>query len=370
MIEVAGRLVLDEEVVGGRLGIADGVIVAVEPAAVPPDAPFISPGLCDVHVHGFGGYDAMAGPEQLDGMARALARRGVTSFLPTGVTAPLDALARFGEQVREWRPRAPADGAQPLGLNLEGPFLAPERRGAHDPTHLRAPADADFPTLFAPMLPDLRLITVAPEVAGAPAMIRWLAERGVVVSAGHSAATLAQARAGYAAGARSTTHLFNAMSGVDHRSPGLAVAALTTDEAYVELIADRHHVDAALWPIILRTKPPDRLLLVSDGTLLGGTDVRRATLGGLEVAVADGRAALVAGGALAGSLIALDEAVRHLVAEGVPLWRAVAAATRNPLALLGVTDCGRLAVGQRADVIELDAALGVQRVMIAGEWLA
>jgi N-acetylglucosamine-6-phosphate deacetylase len=175
---------------------------------------------------------------------------------------------------------------------------------------------------------------------------------------------------GYAAGARSTTHLFNAMSGVDHRSPGLAVAALTTDEAYVELIADRHHVDAALWPIILRTKPPDRLLLVSDGTLLGGTDVRRATLGGLEVAVADGRAALVAGGALAGSLIALDEAVRHLVAEGVPLWRAVAAATRNPLALLGVTDRGRLAVGQRADVIELDAALGVQRVMIAGEWLA
>lgn len=220
------------------------------------------------------------------------------------------------------------------------------------------------------MLPDLRLITVAPEVAGAPAMIRWLAERGVVVSAGHSAATLAQARAGYAAGARSTTHLFNAMSGVDHRSPGLAVAALTTDEAYVELIADRHHVDAALWPIILRTKPPDRLLLVSDGTLLGGTDVRRATLGGLEVAVADGRAALVAGGALAGSLIALDEAVRNLVAEGVPLWRAVAAATRNPLALLGVTDRGRLAVGQRADVIELDAALGVQRVMIAGEWLA
>ncbi len=374
MSEVRGRLVLHDEIVEGTLLVQDGLITGVERGPVGENAPLIAPGFCDVHVHGFGGFDAMGGgsptDEQLNGMARALARRGVTAFLPTGVTAPLGDVARFGESVREWLPRAAADGARPLGLNLEGPFLSVTKRGAHDPTHLRAPADVDYAGLLEAMLPDLRLITVAPEIPGALELTAWLVERGVVVSAGHSAATLAQSRAAYAAGARSTTHLFNAMSGIDHRAPGLAVAALTDDEAYVELIADGHHVDRALWPIILRTKPADRLLLVSDGISIAGTDTRRATIGGLDLEVVDGRTRLISGGGLAGSLIALDDAVRNLVAEGVPLPRAVAAASRNPLALLGVTDRGQLAAGQRADIVDLDANLNVRRVMLGGEWLA
>ena len=189
-------------------------------------------------------------------MARALLRRGVTSFLPTAVTAPLAELGSFAEAVREWMPSAPDDGAQPLGFNLEGPFLAEARRGAHDPAHLRLPADvaaADLEGLVA----GLRVITVAPELAGAVDLIAWLRDRGVAVSLGHSAATVDQARAGYAAGANSTTHLFNAMSGVDHRAPGLAVAALLDDEVYVELIADGIHVDPQLWPMITRLKPAD-----------------------------------------------------------------------------------------------------------------
>jgi N-acetylglucosamine-6-phosphate deacetylase len=367
---VAGRLVLEDEVVDGRLRIEDGLVSRVEPGPVEARAPFISPGFCDVHVHGFGGFSAMRGQGELDGMARALARRGVTSFLPTGVTAPLDELRRFAEDVRGWLAAAPADGAQPLGLNLEGPFLAAERRGAHDARHLRAPADVDFEGLLTPMLPDLRLITVAPELRGALDLTAWLAGHGVVVSLGHSTATLAQARAGYSAGARSTTHLFNAMTGVDHRAPGLAVAALTDDDAYAELIADGHHVDRALWPMIRRLKPVERLLLVSDAVSIAGTDVRRALLGGLEVEVVDGRTALVGSGALAGSLIALDAAVRNLVEAGASLPAAVAAAAANPLALLGVTDRGRLAPGQRADLVELDADLHVQRVMVGGRWLA
>ena len=160
------------------------------------------------------------------------------------------------------------------------------------------------------------------------------------------------------------------MSGVDHHAPGVAVAALTDDAVYVELIADRHHVHPALWPIIGRSKPADRLLLVSDGTSLAGTGARQAVLGGLAVEVTGDRATLVATGGLAGSLIALDSAVRNLAAEGVPLPAAVAAGSRNPLALLGVTDRGRLAVGQRADLVELDEELNVRRVMLAGEWVA
>ena len=331
------------------------------------DDPYLAPGFVDVHVHGWGGHDAMGGRDALDGMARRLLRRGVTSFLPTAVTAPLPTLVEFAERVRAWRPDAPADGAEPLGFNLEGPFLAPDRRGAHDPTLLRVPADVPRATL-EPLLDGLRLVTVAPELPGAIELIGWLHDRGVAVSIGHSAATLEEAQAGYAAGATSTTHLFNAMSGVDHRAPGVAVAALLEDRAYVELIADGIHVHPALWSLIARSKPDDRLLLVSDAIALAGTGDGRGRIGGLEVEVRDGRVTLAGTTTLAGSVLALDVAVRNLVAAGFALPAAVAAASRNPLALLGITDRGRLAVGQRADLVELDAALRVRRVMRGGTW--
>jgi N-acetylglucosamine-6-phosphate deacetylase len=364
---VEGQLVLDDRVVPGRIVIEDGRIVEVETLTAGALGPIISPGFVDVHVHGGGGHDAMAGRQSLDGMARHLLRRGVTSFLPTAVTAPLPELARFAQQVRAWQPGASSDGAESLGFNLEGPFLAPERRGAHDPAHLRTPAEVDRGDL-EPLLEGLRLTTIAPELPGATALIAWLRERGVAISMGHSAASLDQARAGFDAGGTSTTHLFNAMSGVDHHQPGLAVAALGLDTAYVELIADGEHVHPSLWPIITRTKPADRLMLVSDAISLAGMGDGRAKLGGLEVEVVGQRVTLVGTTTLAGSVIALDAAVQNLVGSGVPLPEAIAAATRNPLAMLGLTDRGRIAAGQRADLVELDDRMRVRRVMRSGTW--
>jgi len=366
-VVVEGRLVLEDRVAAGRLRLEDGLIAEVElddgsQRDGDEALPYIAPGFVDVHVHGGGGFDAMGGPKALDGMARHLRRHGVTSFLPTAVTAPLDSLERFADDVRAWMPRAPEDGAQPLGFNLEGPFLAPERRGAHDPRHLRTPAEVDR-ELLQPLMEGLRLITVAPELPGALELIGWLRERGVAVSLGHSTATLDQARAGYAAGASSTTHLFNAMTGVDHRAPGLAVAALEDDTVFVELVADGEHVHRSLWPMIARTKPVDRLMLVSDALAVAGTTGGRGTLGGLDVEVTGDRATLAGTTTLAGSVIALDVAVRNLVAAGVTLPAAIAAAARNPLDLLGITDRGRLKVGQRADLVELTPELRVQRVL-------
>ncbi len=311
----------------------------------------------------------MGGPAALDGMARSLLRHGVTSFLPTAVTAPLDALGRFAQDVRDWTPRAPSDGAEPLGFNLEGPFLAGSRHGAHDPALLREPADVVAPRDLEPLLAGLRLLTLAPELRGALELTRRLRDRGTAVSIGHSEATLDQARAGYAAGATSTTHLFNAMSGLDHRAPGVALAALLEDDAFVELIADGIHVDPALWELITRLKPADRLVLVSDAISLAGTGDGHGRIGGLEVEVVGDRATLAGTTTLAGSVIALDTAVRNLVAQGTPLPAAVAAASRNPLALLGVSDRGRIAVGRRADLVELDDDLRVRRVMRGGEWV-
>ena len=223
--------------------------------------------------------------------------------------------------------------------------------------------------MLEPLVDGLRLLTVAPELEGATDLIGWLHGQGVAVSIGHSAAGADEAWAAFEAGARSTTHLFNAMTGVDHRSPGVAVAGLLDDDAYVELIADGIHVHPAVWPIITRLKPSDRLLLVSDALAVAGTTEGRGRIGDLEIELRDGRATLAGTSTLAGSVIALDSAVQNLAAAGVPLPEAVAAASRNPLELLGVTDRGRLAEGQRADLVELDEDLSVLRVMRGGTWL-
>jgi N-acetylglucosamine-6-phosphate deacetylase len=370
-IVVAGRLVLEDRVAPGRIIVREGRIAEVESSGTGGGTgaalPYVVPGFVDVHVHGRGGHDALGPEGALDGMARALLRHGVTSFLPTAVTAPLAELAAFAERVRRWIPAAPDDGAGPLGFNLEGPFINPARKGAQNPAHIRVPAEVSTAEL-EPLVDALRITTIAPEVPGALDLIRWLRARGVAASLGHSSATFAEGRAGYAAGARTTTHLFNAMTGIDHRAPGLALAALLEDDAYVELIADGHHVTESVWPLILRAKPADRLLLVSDGVALGGTAARSGTLGGLEVVIDGDRCVLAQGGNLAGSVIALDTAVRNLARSGVPLPRAVAAATREPLALLGVTDRGRLEPGLRADLVELDDDLRVRRVMRGGRW--
>jgi N-acetylglucosamine-6-phosphate deacetylase len=365
---VEGRLVLDDRVAHGRVAIEDAVIVSVEVDDRPNDAAqYIVPGFVDVHVHGWGGHDAMGGREALDGMARALLRRGVTSFLPTGYTQPWQKIVDFANTARAWSVDAPDDGADPLGFNLEGPFVAPARKGAHEPSLLRTPAEIGLDAVDA-VLEGCRVMTVAPELPGALELIARLRERGVAASMGHSAATLEEAQAGYAAGGTTTTHLFNAMSGVDHHSPGLAVAALTDDDVYVELIPDGHHVNESIWPIITRTKPVDRLMLISDAIPLAGMGDGRARIGGLEVEVVGGRVTLVGTTTLAGSVIALDSAVRNLARSGVPLPAAVAAASRNPLAMLGISDRGEIAVGQRADLVELDEDLRVRRVMRAGVW--
>jgi N-acetylglucosamine-6-phosphate deacetylase len=370
--EIRGRLVLEDRVEVGRLVVDDGVIASVDledTGAPSSDLPSIAPGFVDVHVHGWGGHSAMGSTEELDGMARALLRRGVTSFLPTAWSTPIAELQAFADRVRAWIPHAPEDGAEPLGFNLEGPFISHGKKGAHNPQFIRNPADVPWSEI-EPLVEGLRLTTIAPEIPGGLDLIEKLHGLGVRISIGHSAADVDGALAGYDAGGTSTTHLFNGMTGVEHRSPGVAVASLIRDEAYVELIADGQHVHPSLWPIIWRTKPADRLMLVSDALSMAGMGDGRVVLGALEIEVKGNRVTLADGsGTLAGSVIALDTAVRNLVREGAKLPAAVAAASRNPLEMLGVSDRGRLVPGQRADLVELGPDLDVRRVMRAGRWI-
>jgi N-acetylglucosamine-6-phosphate deacetylase len=362
-----GRAVLEDRVVGARVEVAGGLIEAIEEDESAASGPLLAPGFVDVHVHGWGGHDAMGDEAALDGMARALLRHGVTSFVPAAVTSPLDLLAAFADRVRRWSPAVPEDGAEPLGFNIEGPCISPEKKGAQNEAFIQLPSAIDRADL-EPMLDGLRIMTVAPERDGALDLVRWLTGAGVHVSLGHSNATAEEAARGHAAGARTTTHLFNAMSGVDNHRPGLAVAALTNDDVFVELVADGLHVERSVWPIILRAKPAGRLVLVSDAIGLAGTGDGRMRIGELEVEVRNGECRLVSDGRLAGSVIALDTAVRNLAISGVPLPMAVHAASRNPLELLGVADRGSLAPGQRADLVEMDDELRLLRVMKAGRW--
>jgi N-acetylglucosamine-6-phosphate deacetylase len=279
----------------------------------------------------------------------------------------MEDLFTFAQSVRSWMPDPPPDGAQPLGFNIEGPFIADAKRGAHNPALIHTRLDVDLDSL-EPLAEGMRIMTVAPEIPGGLALIEWLRDRGVAVSLGHSAATVDEARAGYAAGGRTTTHLFNGMSGVDHRHPGLAVAALTDDAAHVELIADGQHVHPAVWGLITRAKPRSRLVLVSDALAFAGTGTGRAVLSGMEIEIHEDRCTLVGTGTLAGSVIALDTAVRNVIREGLDVPAAAAASSRNALELLGVHDRGVLAPGMLADVVVLDASFGVRNVMRGGVW--
>jgi len=363
---IAGRLVLNDRVRPGRIRIEDGVIATIE-ADDDAAGPWVIPGLVDIHIHGCGGFDSLGGLESLEGMSRFLVNRGVTSFLPTAVSSSVDSLVRFAHSVREWMQRQPPDVAQVIGFNLEGPFISHTRRGAHNPDHLREPSQVPWDQIEV-LLEDLRVITIAPELPGSLDLIHRVAGRGVTVSLGHSDATSEQAVAGYRAGARAATHLFNAMSAIDHHAPGLASVALGDDGVYVELIADGHHVDPGLWKVVWRTKPADKLVLVSDSISPAGTSQSRFELGGVPVEIRNDQAVLL-GGHLAGSMISLDSAVSNITHAGLALPRAVAAASENAARLVRVNDRGRLATGMRADLALLDDGFRVTRAMVAGRWV-
>ncbi len=329
----------------------------------------LAPGFVDIHIHGAGGAAVMEGPEAIRHVARTLAVRGVTSFLPTAVSAPLDQLAAFVRDVAGVMAEPDDDGATILGANLEGPALDPAHAGAHDRTALVDPAvvTAAFrrdPAAWAAV----RIVTLAPERPGGLDLVRLLTKRGVVASVGHSGASFREAIAAYDAGARSTTHLFNAMTGLAHRSPGVALAALMDPRPAVELIADGLHVDAALWPLVRRLAG-SRLVLVSDalsGAGLAGDQAFR--LGGLEVTVHEGRATL-ADGTLAGSIALLADGVVRFVAPGASLAETVAAASTGPARLLGARHKGRIASGADADLVALRSDGTVARVWLRGREL-
>lgn len=366
MPSVRARTVLtpDGPLADAEVAVEGDRIVTVRPSrpgtggpAAAPTHDVLAPGFVDLQVNGIDDVDvARARGADWDRLDERLLAQGTTTWCPTLVTAPLDAYARPLAAVARAQDRT---GARPriAGVHLEGPFLG-RRPGAHRQEHLvpldRAWLDARSP---APAV-----LTLAPELDGAAEATAALVARGTLVALGHSDASASEARACVDAGARLATHLFNGMAPLDHRSPGLVGLALADPRLVPSLIADLVHVDPLVLTATARAAGAGGWVLVTDAVAW-----RAGTAGPVELELRDG-APRLADGTLAGSALAMDAAVRNVVAAcGIPLADAVRAASTTPADLLGLPDRGRIAPGCLADLVALDDALEVSRTWVGGE---
>lgn len=323
----------------------------------------LTPGFVDIHVHGGGGTDASEGPAALPALLAAHRAHGTTRTALSLVSAPV------AELVVALRALAPLVRADPLllGVHLEGPFISPDARGAHDPEALTAPTPEEVAALLDAADGTLAQVTIAPERPGALEAIAAFVQGGVRVAVGHTTADLATAAAAFDAGASLLTHTFNAMPVLAHREPGPIGAALERPGVVLELIADGLHVHPIVIAALFRMAP-GRVALITDAMAAAGVGDGEYRLGPLDVVV-QGGAARLANGSLAGSTLTLDVAIRTAVAAGVPLTDAVRAATEIPARALGRSDLGTLEVGSPADAVLLTETYEVEAVWAAGRRL-
>jgi N-acetylglucosamine-6-phosphate deacetylase len=321
----------------------------------------IVPGFVDLQVNGLAGHDAALGAGAIAAISRELPRYGVTGFLPTLISRPIDDAVAFVDACAA----AAAPGARVLGAHVEGPFLNPRYKGAHDPECLVEPtADRVERLLARPP----KLMTLAPELPGATAAIRALTAAGVIVSAGHSAASFAEAQAGFEAGIRFGTHLFNAMAPLHHREPGLPGALLADERVTMGLIADGVHVHPSMLSLAIRIASPSRVALTTDQTAAAGSPPGRYLISGRET-ISDRTSVRLADGTLAGSAATMDHLVRLVAAlPGVGLRHAVEMASLSPARVLGMQrELGALRHGALADLVVLDEALRVRLTLVGGQ---
>ncbi|MEZ4729640.1 MAG: N-acetylglucosamine-6-phosphate deacetylase [Caldilineaceae bacterium] len=327
---------------------------------------YVLPGFIDLHVHGGAGCDTMdATPEALAVMSHFSAHHGVTSFLATTMTASHGDILRAVTAVRQWGQQL-APGARILGLHIEGPYISLKYPGAQPADYIHPPSLSEFAELMA--AGPVRMITLAPEVAGADELIAAACRQGVTVVWGHTDATYEQCVQAAALGVTQATHTYNAMSGLHHRRPGVLGATLTLDQIYAQLIADNIHVHPAAMNVLARCKGVERILLITDAMRAAGLPEGEYELGGQPVTVTDGSCRLV-DGTLAGSILTMERALANfMAATGLTLADAWPVTSRTPAQSLGLAhQVGALAPGYQADLVLLDAQFQVVATVVEGQ---
>ncbi|MDO8679236.1 MAG: N-acetylglucosamine-6-phosphate deacetylase [Acidobacteriota bacterium] len=395
MIVLAGAdLVLPDRVVpGGSLVIHDGRIEAIESRVI--DAPagatlvdlsghLIVPGFVDVHIHGLEGLDVLDGAAAIAGVAARLPKYGVTAFCPTSIACAPSTLAAMLSAVAAARLAPDPRSARVMPAHLESNFINPEWNGAQPRRCLRLPprnnqepitnnenlqefAATEILAAIKAARQDVGIITLAPELPGGMDLVRDFVAAGHRVSIGHTGATYDEARAAIAAGVCHATHLFNRMTPMASRAPGVVGAVLESDAVAAELICDGFHVHSSLMAIAIRAKGPRRLMAITDATAGAGLAVgTRARLGDQTIIVT-ARTAELEDGTVAGSVLTMDTAFRTLVNRiGMPVFEAARMCASTPAAELGLVDRGSIAVGLFADLVVLGPDLGVRQTYIGG----
>ncbi|MEU8017425.1 N-acetylglucosamine-6-phosphate deacetylase [Micromonospora parva] len=366
-VRVNGRVVTPTGVIRQGCVEWDGDrITAVAEYPSVRDGHWILPGFVDMHTHGGGGHTFTTGEAD---EARAAAgfhlNHGTTTLLASLVSAPFalmrSATEAFAPLVEE---------GVLAGVHFEGPYLSAARCGAQNPEYLRDPSTDELSELIELGRGAIRMVTLAPERDGALEAIKLLTAQRVVAAVGHTDATYEQTRAAVAAGASVGTHLFNGMRPVHHREPGPVVALLDAPTVICELVADGVHLHDGMLTFVTATAGPDRAALITDAMAAAGMSDGEYELGGQAVTVADGVARLARDGAIAGSTLTMDGALRHAVNAGIPIADAARMVATTPARAIGLGDrVGALQVGLRADLVVLDDDLNVVRVLRGGSWV-
>lgn len=328
---------------------------------------YICPGFVDMHIHGYAGADVMdCSVEALETMSRELAQRGTTSFLATTMSAPPEELVRAIKNICVTQQQG-TEGAELLGCHLEGPFLNKSKKGAHKAEQLRLPNIVELREYIDAGSDCIKMMSMAPEMTGALEVIKMAREMGIVVSLGHSDASLNQVEEACGCGLEHVTHAFNAMAGLHHRDPGTAGAILSMKQLTVDVIPDGYHVHPSVVRILVRSKGVDQVSAISDCIKAGGQGDGEYELGGQKVIVKNGIAHLE-DGTLAGSTITLSEGVKVMVEKvGLSLEEAVRMVSLNPARTLGLYDRGVLEHGKRADIVVLDHHYNVLMTIVKGK---
>lgn len=337
--------------------------VAKDAEVIDAEGLYIAPGLIDVHIHGSGGKDAMEGTEEALGtISRTIAKNGVTAFLATTMTMGWDRISCALEQIRDCM-TLEMPGAQLIGAHMEGPFINVQFKGAQNSEYV-IPQSWELIERYRDVI---KLLTLAPELPGAVEFISMLKENHIVASMGHSAASYDEAVKAIDAGVSHCTHLFNAMTGVHHRNPGVASAALSKDIT-CELIADNIHVHPGLYELVKKAKGVDRITLITDCTEAGGMPDGEYSLGGQPIIVKNG-AARLQDGTLAGSVLNLNRALYNFYKNtDCELFEVFRMASMNPAIELGIMDRkGSIAEGKDADFFLMDGDFNVKATYVKGK---
>ncbi len=343
-------------------------VKGAEEIKLPEDA-IILPGFIDQHIHGAGGSDGMDGTmADITTIAKTVAAEGTTSFLVTTMTQSPENITKAMEAVKAYREMQPEVGARVVGVHLEGPFIAAAYKGAQPLEYVATPVSDVFDTYNEASGNSIRIVTLAPEVDGAKDLIRHLASKGVVASIGHTGAKYADIATAVSMGASNVTHTYNAQTALHHREIGTVGSAMLIDELNCELIADTIHVSVPAMQLLVKSKPKDKLTLITDAMRAKGIPDGVSELGGQTVYVKDGEARLK-DGTLAGSVLRMNRAVQNMVEKvGVPFTQAVDYATINPAKNIGIDkEAGSISLGKRADFTVLNKDYDVLMTVRGGK---